>query len=123
MTPEEFCQTAMALPETEKGPNKERVDFQVRGKVFASLFPEANWAVAKMDRQAQAELTARHPRGFRPCKGAWGLAGATIILLGEAGSGQVLKALASAWEKAAPADLAKPCRDNRPNPAEENEIN
>ena len=106
MTPSEFCEIALSLPETSQTEDETRPDFQVRGKVFASLFPADGWGVIKLTAEVQTELVAEAPQEFEACNGAWGRSGATTVILKDAQNDQVLRALMSAWRKNAPRSLA-----------------
>jgi len=99
MTPERFRQLALSLPETSESEHMNRPDYRVRGMVFASLFPEEQWAVVKLTRELQAELLNDEPNVFEACNGSWGRNGATIVFLKDAEEGSVLRALMSAWRK------------------------
>ena len=107
MTPEKFQQLALSLPESSISSDKSRPDFQVRGKIFASLFPADDWGVVKLTPELQAELVEQEPDVFEPCKGAWGRNGATVVFLKSAEEGCVLRALIDAWRKIAPKPLVR----------------
>ena len=107
MTPEQFCHLALSFPETSGNPESERPDFQVDGKVFASLFPADGWGVIKMDREVQAIMVQEEPDAFQACAGAWGENGATIVVLEQVEEGSLIRALLSAWRKNAPKPLAQ----------------
>jgi len=74
-------------------------DFRVDGRIFAALgYPDPCWAAVKLSAAEQAAFMAMQPRVFTPAKGAWGRAGSTMVLLGEARKAAVQAALAAAWE-------------------------
>lgn len=105
MTPDRFSQIALSLPESLQIGPVNRPDFQVNGKIFASLFPDDQWGVVKVTPELQKELIVQEPDVFEACKGAWGHNGATIVLLPSAEEGSVLRALIDAWRKQAPSSL------------------
>ena len=107
MTPRKFRQLALSLPEALESEHMNHPDFRVGGKVFASLFPDDGWGVIKLTPDLQAELLTEQPEVYEACKGAWGRAGATIVLLEDAEEGSVLKALIAAWRRNAPRKLLK----------------
>ena len=112
MTADRFEELALSLPEATVSEQSDRPDYRVREKIFASLFPRDNWAVIKMTRELQAELVQHQPELFRPCNGAWGRNGATIVFFQDAEEGTVLRALMSAWRKNAPPSVRQ--REGQP---------
>ena len=100
MTPEKFRQLALSLPDTSLSEHDDRMDFDVLGENFSSLFPKEGWAVVKLTPEIQSELVAQASDVFMPCKGAWGRNGATIVSLQDAEEGNVLRAVTAAWQRA-----------------------
>lgn len=82
-------------------------DFRVRGKIFASLGPEEDWAMVKLPPDEQADLVDEDGDVYQPAKGAWGLQGCTTVRLRDAKTYTVRRALVAAWRKAAPKGLVR----------------
>lgn len=82
-------------------------DFRVRGKIFASLGPEEDWAMVKVPPDEQADLLDEDEAVYKPAKGAWGVQGCTIVRLRDARPATVRTALVAAWRKAAPKGLVR----------------
>lgn len=102
MTPGKFRKLALSLPDAAEDEHMGHPDFRVRGKIFATLFPDDQWGVVKLTPELQAQLIEMEPTVFEPCKGAWGRAGATLVFLKDAEEGSILQALIAAWRKNAP---------------------
>ena len=73
-------------------------DFRVRGRIFATLgYPDAGWAMVKLDAEQQEAFVSSEPEVFMPVKGGWGRRGATNVRLRTARTHSVRVALAIAW--------------------------
>ncbi|HWC95136.1 MAG TPA: MmcQ/YjbR family DNA-binding protein [Candidatus Sulfopaludibacter sp.] len=98
MTPDDFRQLALSLPETTEKAHMEHPDFRVRGKIFATLgYPAVGWAMVKLPPEQQANFVQAYPAAFVPVKGAWGRQGSTNVILEKATKTNVRKALTEAW--------------------------
>jgi hypothetical protein len=107
MTPEDFRQLALDLPEATESSHMAHPDFRVRGKVFATLgYPDQNWGMVKLPPEQQELLSKAEPDVFVPAKGGWGRQGATSVLLKAAKKTAVRGALLAAWRRVAPKRLA-----------------
>ncbi|HKQ97863.1 MAG TPA: MmcQ/YjbR family DNA-binding protein [Candidatus Polarisedimenticolia bacterium] len=114
MTPAQFRKLALALPEAEASSHMGHPDFRVGGKVFATLgYPDAGWGMAKLTPDQQDAFMAMKPEVFKPAAGAWGLRGATCVLLKDAPAGLVRDALKAAWTNTAPKSLLEPKKARR----------
>ena len=82
-------------------------DFRVRGKIFASLGPEEDWAMVKLPPDEQADLVDEDGDTYQPAKGAWGVQGCTIVRLRDARTQTVRTALVAAWRRVAPKGLVR----------------
>ncbi len=107
MNAKTFRELALDLPEAEEGEHQGHADFRVGGKIFATLGPDEDWAMAKLTPPEQAVLMDQKPTVFEPCPGAWGARGHTKIVLKGATKSLVVRALGSAWRNTAPKRLAK----------------
>ena len=97
MTPDDFRRLALALPEAVESSHMGTVDFRV-GRIFATLgYPNASFGMVSLTREHQDIVVGVEPKMFRPVPGAWGLKGATLVVL-EAADEQTLRgALEAAW--------------------------
>ncbi len=86
-------------------------DFRVRGKVFATLGPDEDWAMVKLTPEQQAARLSAEPEAYHPAKGAWGRHGCTIVKLDRANELSVERALVDAWRNSAPKRLANRYED------------
>lgn len=100
MTPAQFRQAALALPEVVEGEHQGHPDFRAGGRVFATLHADGEWGMVKVPPGEQASLTQAQPGVFVPANGAWGRAGCTNVLLAKASLGVVKDALTQAWQAA-----------------------
>jgi hypothetical protein len=107
MTADDFRSLALSFPETVEAAHMGHPDFRVRGKIFATLGPKADWGMVKLTPDEQALFLRSEPDVFRPASGAWGRQGATLIQLADADEASVRQALLAAWRNTAPKRLAK----------------
>ena len=106
MTADGFRRLALQLPESSEVGHMGHPDFRVRGKIFATLgYPDVGWAMVKLTPEQQEALCTAEPKGFVPVKGAWGVRGATNVVLRAARAGSVRVALMAAWRNVAPRGL------------------
>ena len=96
----------LALPEAEERETWERATFRVRGKIFATLWPERGYGVVMLTREEQDVLVGAEPAVFAPVAGGWGLRGSAIVMLDQADEKTVYSALRMAWRRKAPKGLA-----------------
>lgn len=105
MTVDEFREIAMSFPETEERSHMNHPDFRVGGKIFATLNEDLTQGMAKLTPAQQQDFLRMEPASFSPASGAWGVRGATMIVLANADEGAVRDALRSAWRNTAPKKL------------------
>ena len=99
MTADDFRKLALSLPDAEERTHMSHPDFRVRGKVFATLgYPAAGFAMVKLTVDQQEMFVHVDPVAFTPVKGAWGLRGATSIVLEKAKKKVTRDALMAAWQ-------------------------
>jgi hypothetical protein len=97
VTPDDFRRLALALPEAVESSHMGTVDFRV-GRIFATLgYPNANFGMVQLTREHQDIIVGVEPTVFRPVPGAWGLKGATLVVLAEADEPTLRGALEAAW--------------------------
>ena len=108
MTPDEFRELALALPDVSEGAHMGHADFRVGGKIFATLgYPDADHGVVILPADAQQEYLKARPATFGAASGAWGERGATNVRLSALDVQVASDALESAWRKRAPKRLTK----------------
>lgn len=105
MTPDEFREIALSLPESEERSHMNHPDFRVGGKIFATLSEDLSRGMAKLTPEQQQNFLRTEPQSFHPASGAWGDRGATMITLDDANEDAVREALSLAWRNTAPKKL------------------
>ena len=106
MTPKDFRQFALALPETEERQHMDHPDFRVAGKIFATLgYPDKTRGMVKLSPEDQHNFSKDYPGTFIPVKGTWGRRGATSVHLKSAKKEALQKAIVAAWRNTAPKRL------------------
>jgi hypothetical protein len=109
VTPKEFRQIALSFPETEAKQHMGHPDFRVGRKIFATLgWPDNSWGMVKLTPLEQRMFIDAEPKSFQPCAGAWGRHGSTSVKLSAVGKATLRRAMAAAWEFAAPPRLRTP---------------
>jgi len=99
MTPDEFREMALSFPGTIESSHKDHPDFRAHGRIFATLaYPDAKTAMVKLASHEQQRMILAYPQVFYAAKGAWGLAGSTMVHLDTAGVDLVRQALELAWQ-------------------------
>ena len=102
MTAEGFRDLALALPGAVESAHMEHPDFRAGGKVFASLgYPDAEHGMVKLTPEQQTEFIEKHPEAFAPCKGTWGLRGATSVYLAAVRKSVLKEALTTSFHNTA----------------------
>ncbi len=108
MTPNDFRKLALSFPETAERAHMNHPDFRVAGKLFATLsYPNKEWAMVKVTPIEQEMLVRAEPAVFSPVTGAWGRKGCTSVNLKAAKKTTMRRALAAAWQLAAPENLSQ----------------
>jgi hypothetical protein len=108
MTPNDFRKLALSFPATAEHTHMNHPDFRVAGKIFATLgYPNGERAMVKVTPVEQEMLVRAEPSVFTPVKGAWGLKGCTSVNLEAAEKTTLHRAIAAAWQLAAPESLSR----------------
>ena len=107
MTADEFRELALGLPEATEASHMGHPDFRVRGKIFATLWPNDGWGMVKLTPDEQARWVRSEPGVFSPVPGGWGRRGATRVALANASADDLRFALVAAWRNVAPKRLAQ----------------
>jgi hypothetical protein len=106
MTPHQFRQMALRLPETAENSHMNHPDFRVCNKIFATLgYPDDERGMVKLTPDQQQTFMQTEPSVFEPCSGAWGRRGATSVHLALATEDMIRRALTVAWRNTAPERL------------------
>ena len=106
MTIDDFRNIALSLSDALESAHMGHPDFRVRGKIFATIWPDEGWGMVKLTLEQQAIFMQDEPEGFVPVKGGWGRKGTTNVLLGSANTATVRTALVTAWRNIAPKNVA-----------------
>ena len=111
MTANDFRTLALSLPEAAESAHMGHPDFRVRGKIFATIWPDDDWGMVKLTPTQQAAFIRSEPGVFEPVPGGWGRRGCTKICLRTASEATVRQALVAAWRNTAPKRLAQQFED------------
>jgi hypothetical protein len=98
----DFRRIALSHPEAVEGAHMSHPDFRVRGKIFATLYPDDTTGVVMLDPTQQERFVAQAPDAFVPASGAWGRRGCTMVRLAVVRSSAAREAIALAWRNKAP---------------------
>ncbi len=107
MTVDEYRCLALELPQATEASHMNHPDFRVKGKIFATLWPDDRRGVLKLTPEQQITFMQADPDVFEPATGAWGERGMTIVHLEAAEKKTVHNALLMAWRNVAPKSLQK----------------
>ena len=103
MSPEQFRELALSLPDAIESAHMRHADFRVGGKIFATLgYPDELHGMIALPPEEQAVLVIDYPLVFLPAKGAWGKRGNTLVRLKNINLKLGRKTLMTAWRKRAP---------------------
>ena len=72
VTVDDFRSMALTLPEATESAHMGHPDFRVRGKIFATIWPDDGWGMVKLTPEQQTTLVQAEPTVFMPVKGGWG---------------------------------------------------
>jgi hypothetical protein len=107
MTVDDFRLIALSLPDAFESAHMGHPDFRLRGKIFATIWPDEGWGMVKLKLEQQAMFMLAEPEVFVPVKGGWGRKGATNVRLESADAATVRTALVTAWRNIAPKNVAR----------------
>jgi hypothetical protein len=108
VTCNDYRRLALSLPESVESAHMNHPDFRVRGKIFATLWPDKGRGVVMLAPEQQDMVIAAEPGIFERASGAWGLRGSTMVTLADADEPTLRSALLMAWRNKAPKGLASP---------------
>lgn len=101
MNSDDFRAAVLAMPDAEEHSHMNHPDFRAKGRIFATLGPQLDWAMVKLTPAQQQEFMRNDP-AFRPASGKWGEQGSTIITLADADESEVLAAIRIARDNVDP---------------------
>lgn len=104
MTPAQFRQTALSMPEAVEAAHHGKADFRVRKKIFATLDTLSNLGTLKLTPQDQTQLIDALGDTAFPANGSWGAKGWTKLIL-PALPDDITFWMKRAWTITAPATL------------------
>lgn len=107
MTAKEFRKLALSFPEAIESSHFSHPDFRIRGKIFATLYPDENHGVLMLTPDTQRDAIGRNPTAFSPAAGAWGRRGNTVVLLSAIRTTAIREWMEIAWRKVAPKNVSK----------------
>jgi hypothetical protein len=113
LTAEDFRRMALDFPETAEGAHMGHPDFRVRGRIFATIWPDDGWGMVKLTPEQQKAFVQAEPAVFEPVKGGWGRRGATSVRLSAASEASVRGAILTAWRTVAPKRLVQKFEEDR----------
>jgi hypothetical protein len=102
LDPQTVRELALALPEVEEHDHWGRPSFRVRGKIFATLWPDEQRAMLKLPPTEQTALVMLDPATFSAVPGTWGERGSTFVQLHAVDRAVFQAALKTAWRGVAP---------------------
>jgi hypothetical protein len=102
---------ALALPEVEEHDHWGRPSFRVKGKIFATLWPDEQRAMLKLPPAEQDALIMLDPETFSAVPGTWGQRGSTYVELQTVERPAFQAALKTAWRGVAPKQLRSAAND------------
>ena len=105
ITPAQWRQLALALPESEEKAHFEQPDFRVHNKIFAGLARDQQTGSLKLPPELQAMLLDARAAAFYPAAGAWGRSGWTHVVLAELGLAEARELLGESFRLVAPKHL------------------
>jgi hypothetical protein len=105
VTPEEFRDWALALPEATEHETWGEATFRIRGKIFAMLAPDGSSAGVKATLEDQAELIAIDPATYAKAHYT-GRYGWVSVRLAGADPADLHPLVVDAWRRTAPKRLA-----------------
>jgi hypothetical protein len=94
---------ALSLPEAEEQDHQGHPSFRVRGKIFATLWPDEQRVVVKLPVAELTALLGGDPKAFSV--NAWSRQGWTNVHLQHVSASQLAALLALAWSTVAPRKL------------------
>ena len=99
MTAATFRRIALKLTEATEGAHHGHPDFRVRGRIFATLWPDGETGVVVLTKEDQERFVRTRPEIFKPVPGGWGRRGSTKVRLKSADAATLREALSAAWKR------------------------
>jgi hypothetical protein len=96
-----FRTIALSLDGVVEGAHMNHPDFRVRGKIFATIYPDGRRGMVKLTPDVQRDYIKRYPGMFEPASGQWGRRGSTTVNFAIAQVEVVKAAMTHAWRDCA----------------------
>jgi hypothetical protein len=109
ITVREVRKYALSLPGTVEAPHFDRASFRVRGKIFATIAPDGETGMLKLDLDHHEALLRSDPRSFFSF-GGWSRNGATGVRFATVRKALFRELLEEAWRNLAPVSAKAPAR-------------
>ena len=116
MSPDNFRDIALGMAEAIESAHNGHPDFRANGKIFATLHPDLEWGMVKLNPDQQQKFVDENPAAFQPENGAWGRAGCTKVRLDSVDEDTLGAAMTLAWQhtaKKSVSERAKPKRTGK----------
>jgi hypothetical protein len=101
VSPIEFRNFALALPDTIELPHFDLTSFRIKKKIFATLSEKDNRAMVSLSPLSQSVFCAYDQTVFYPVPGGWGKKGATYVNLPKVKKVMLKDALKTAYTETA----------------------
>ena len=98
MNADDFRRIALKMEGTVEGAHIGHPDFRGNGRIFATISPDGKSGMVKLTPDQQQGYLDEYSGVFTPASGAWGQAGATMVLLRSADKAVVRGAVQLAWQ-------------------------
>jgi predicted DNA-binding protein (MmcQ/YjbR family) len=110
ITPDDFRQLALGLPEATEAPHFADVSFRVKQKIFASLNVSEGTAVLKLTELQQSVYCVWDTTACYPVRNKWGKQGWTVLQLAKVDAEFAADILNASYCNVAPKKLAEACQ-------------
>jgi hypothetical protein len=107
MSPENFRHIALRMDGAIESAHNGHPDFRANGKIFATLHPDLEWGMVKLNPDQQQKFVGENPAAFLPEVGAWGRAGCTKVRLDSVDEDTLGEAMTLAWQNTAKKSAAQ----------------
>ncbi len=98
LTAEQFRVIVLRMDGAIESAHMGHPDFRANGKIFATLYPDAESGMVKLTPEQQHDFVSRDGIAFVPASGAWGRQGCTTVKLAETSEDMLGEAVTLAWQ-------------------------
>jgi hypothetical protein len=103
----DFRRMALDLEAAIESAHMGHPDFRAHGRIFATIQHDPQWGGLMLTPEQQQRFLGDYPDAFKPAAGAWGAAGATLVLFAGVDEDTLGEALTLCWQNAAAKGVAK----------------